>query len=493
MKRWQSLFILLISANLCADVLRPSVDIAETATTSIPATYTVPTIWATAYQVNVTLTNNTTAATSSWTSTFTLPANYVLSTHVTGGTFATSGQNVTVQNLASNGTIAAGGTVVYTMIIDMPLSAPTVINNLQAFANGGGAPTLAAPVLNAISNPAHANAYTVSWSTVPTATQYKLQESTNSSFANPTTIFTGSLNNFNVTGKTAGTYYYEVTASTSTATSPPSNIQSTTVGSTPPPPPPTGGIEHAAWYIDWTAWFTGPTYNIPTGVDTLNVFVGELTFDASGNPTLGGFGNLNPPQLDAFVAYCKAQNPPIAIKVSIGGGGGSYDNCWDVLTSSNIQAFAQAMVNYCHAHGLSGVDFDYEEFASAEQETLVGNLIRTFKTIDPTLHTSLCTNAGFSSWMPVIQTIFNAAMIAPNNCAVDRLYIMSYYDPLASEEAWVTQWANWAIQNYGFTPARISVGIDDFDAHAYDPVAFYNWAVSQGYSTVHWAYNPANP
>lgn len=496
MKRWLCLFMLLISVNLCADValhqrsgyiaeIKPS---AAATPTALAAAYTVTTVWATAYQVSVTLTNNTTAATTSWTSTFTLPAAYVLSTHVTGGTFTTSGQNVTVQNLASNGAIAANGTVTYTMIIDMPLSGQTVINNLQAIGNGGGAPTLAAPILSAISNPSNANTYTVGWNTVPTATKYTLQESTNSSFTNPTTIFSGSLTSFNVTGKTAGTYYYRVTASSATATSVPSNVQSTTVGTVP-----SAGIEHAAWYIDWTAWFFGPTYNIPTGVGTLNVFVGELTFDASGNPTLGGFGNLNPPELDAFVAYCKAQSPPIAVKVSIGGGGGSYDNCWDALTSSNIQAFAQGMVNYCHAHGLSGVDFDYEEFASAAQETLVGQLILAFKTLDPTLHTSLCTNAGFSTWMPVIQTIFNAAMIAPNNCAVDRLYVMSYYDPIASEEGWITQWANWAIQNYGFTPARISVGIDDFDAHAYDPVAFYNWAGSQGYSTVHWAYNPATP
>ena len=169
----------------------------------------------------------------------------------------------------------------------------------------------------------------------------------------------------------------------------------------------------------------------------LNVFVGELTFDSSGNPTLGGFGNMTLPQLSAFTAYCKAQVPPIAVKVSIGGSGGMYDNTWNTLTTANIPAFAQGMANFCHTYGLVGVDFDYEEYASAEQETLVGTLIKEFKAIDPTFQTSLCTNAGFGPnfpWQAVVQNILNAATIAPGNCAVDRLYVMSYYDPMTKKK-----------------------------------------------------------
>lgn len=254
-------------------------------------------------------------------------------------------------------------------------------------------------------------------------------------------------------------------------------------------------IEHSAWYIDWTSWFPGPTFVLPKDINMINVFVGELSFGIDGEPTLNGFGNLTP-QLSTFVAYCKSQNPSIAVKVSIGGGGGMYDRCWDRLTLANTQAFAEGMVAFCHKNGLAGVDFDYEAFASAEQETLVGTLIKQFKTLDPTLQASLCTNSGFGPhvpWQAAVKNILDAATVLSGECLVDRLYIMSYYNPIHKEQAWVDGWATWVIQNYGFTPARVSVGIDDFDAHAYDPEEFAAWAASKGYSTAHWAFDPARP
>ncbi len=262
-----------------------------------------------------------------------------------------------------------------------------------------------------------------------------------------------------------------------------------------PPAPVPGMIERGAWYIDWTSWFNGPPFNIPSDVNVINVFVGQITYGADGKPTLDGFGNLTS-ELDDFAKYCHAQVPPIAVKVSIGGSGGMYDRCWDRLTPTNVHDFAQGMADFCHKHGLDGIDFDYEEFASAEQEALVGNLIKQFKQIDPKFQTSLCTNAGFGPnfpWQQAVKTILDAALIGPGNCAVDRVYIMSYYDPLPTEQNWVLGWADWLIKNYGFTRSRVAVGIDDFDAHAYNPVDFRNWALSQGFSVEHWAYDPARP
>lgn len=64
---------------------------------------------------------------------------------------------------------------------------------------------------------------------------------------------------------------------------------------------------------------------------------------------------------------------------------------------------------------------------------------------------------------------------------------------MQDEQNWIIGWANWLEQYYGFTPARVSVGIDDFDAHAYDPIVFAAWAGSMGFSTSHWAFNPAHP
>jgi hypothetical protein len=351
---------------------------------------------------------------------------------------------------------------------------------------------LTAPVLNAISNPSGTNEYLISWNSVQKAQGYTLQESTSSDFTNAVTVYNGTETSFQAFGKALGTYYYRVNAFATNSTSPESNVESVAVTNVPP----SSGIEHSVWYIDWTSWFTGPPYIIPKSNDVLNVFVGSLMFDASGNPTIGEFGNLTSPQLTEFTAYCAAQQPPVRVKASIGGGGGSYDRCWDLLTESNVPAFAQGMVDFCHTYGLIGIDFDYEEFASTAQETLVGALIKNFKTIDPSLQTSLCTNAGFGPnypWQAVVKSILDAAMISPGNCALDRLYVMSYYNPIQDEQNWVLGWANWVEQNYGFNPARVSVGIDDFDAHAYDPVAFAAWAASNGFSTAHWAFDPAHP
>jgi len=256
------------------------------------------------------------------------------------------------------------------------------------------------------------------------------------------------------------------------------------------PTPLPGKIEHSCWYIDWTS----RDFPIPQGVTVVNIFVGTLTL-INGQPSLNGFGAMSLDDLDAFVQKCSAQNPPIAVRASVGGGGGSYDNCWDLLTQDNVGAFARGLADFCHTHGLRGIDFDYEEYKSQEQEILVGTLIREFKAIDSNLQTSLCTNAGFGPnypWQAVVKNIFDAAVDpATGKCAIDRLNIMSYYQPMDQEEAWVNGWSIYMQQNYGLSPSQIIVGIDDFDAKAYDIGAFSTWAASQGFSTGYWAWNPA--
>ncbi|NGX60332.1 MAG: hypothetical protein KR126chlam3_01505 [Chlamydiae bacterium] len=245
------------------------------------------------------------------------------------------------------------------------------------------------------------------------------------------------------------------------------------------------GIEHSCWYIDWTSWDTP----VPEGVDMVNIFVGKIDLD-NGNPTMGGFGNITPEKLDTFVKDCAAKN--VKVKVSIGGAGGMYDNCWDVLNEGNTQAFAQMMVAFCQQHNLAGVDFDYEELKSPEQEALVGQLIKEFRTLDPNLEASLCTNAGFDAWKGGVQTILDATS---NNgkSLLSRLYIMSYYDPLDQEEGFIAQWADWVKSSYGFTASQVTVGLDDFDANAYDIGEFAKWAGTNGFSTGYWAWNPATP
>lgn len=261
-----------------------------------------------------------------------------------------------------------------------------------------------------------------------------------------------------------------------------------------------GKIENGTWYVDWTSWNTP----VPQGVNAVNIFVGNMSLDANGKPTIGGFGTMsqNQAQMNAFIKSCHAAG--ISVKISLGGSGGSYDNTWDVLTSSNVQNFAQALANYCNTNGLDGVDFDCEEFTSAQdkpsQQALVGTLIKDFKTINPNFQTSLDTNAGFGTnfpWQGIVQNILNASLYTnpttgKTACGIDRVYIMAYFNTLSDEQGWVTGWANWLKTNYNFTPSQVTVGLDPA-AGAYDPNAFAAWAAKQGYSTSFWDYDPGNP
>ncbi len=252
------------------------------------------------------------------------------------------------------------------------------------------------------------------------------------------------------------------------------------------PTPTPGKIEHACWYVDWTSW----DFTIPEGVNMVNLFVGTLAI-VNGQPTVNGFGNMTLDKLDAFVKACQNHQPPIPVKISIGGGGGSYDNCWDLVTPDNVQAFAQGLVDFCHTHGVVGIDFDYEEQNKPQQQSLIGTLIKAFKAIDPSLQTSLCTNAGFGPnypWQAEVKNILDTAA-----GSLDRLYIMSYYNTLQDEEGWLDGWAAWAKQNYGMDPSQITVGIDDTDAKAYNIADISKFAGQRGYSTGYWYWNPATP
>lgn len=263
------------------------------------------------------------------------------------------------------------------------------------------------------------------------------------------------------------------------------------------PAPTAMQIQNGTWYLDWTSY----NYPIPKGVNAVDIFVGTMAPDAKGNPSVGGFGTLsqNPTTFANFIAGCKAAG--ITVNISIGGSGGSYDNTWDVLTSSNVQSYAQALANFCISNGISGVDFDCEEFTSATdkpaQQALVGTLIKDFKQINPNFQTSLDTNAGFGPnfpWQGIVQNIMNAAIYTnpttgKPTSGVDRVNIMAYFNSLSDEQGWVTGWATWLKQAYGLSPAQIGVGMDP-SSGAYSTTQFATWAAKQGYSTFLWNYDP---
>lgn len=85
-----------------------------------------------------------------------------------------------------------------------------------------------APNLNAIDNSDGDNVYTVSWVNQESATSFILQESTESTFAAPTVVYTGTGTNWTVGagGKTPGIYYYRVRGVNANGQSAWSNVRS---------------------------------------------------------------------------------------------------------------------------------------------------------------------------------------------------------------------------------------------------------------------------
>ena len=67
--------------------------------------------------------------------------------------------------------------------------------------------------------------YSLSWSSVPGATEYTLEEDENGIFPNPVVVYTGSELSVDITGKEDGTYYYRVKASNASGDSPWSSVE----------------------------------------------------------------------------------------------------------------------------------------------------------------------------------------------------------------------------------------------------------------------------
>jgi len=91
------------------------------------------------------------------------------------------------------------------------------------------------PTVDPIDNSGCDGNYTVSWSTVPGATEYTLEEDDNSSFSSPTTVYQGPATSTSISGNNPNTYYYRVRASSATCTSPWSSHRSVIVDDLTPP------------------------------------------------------------------------------------------------------------------------------------------------------------------------------------------------------------------------------------------------------------------
>ncbi len=89
--------------------------------------------------------------------------------------------------------------------------------------------TLGFPTLDAISNADEDGEYAVTWSAVPSATTYTLEESADGYFIAPTQLYHGPATQVDVTDQDPGTWYYRVRAHTATDSSPWSIRRTTSV------------------------------------------------------------------------------------------------------------------------------------------------------------------------------------------------------------------------------------------------------------------------
>ena len=94
-----------------------------------------------------------------------------------------------------------------------------------------------APVLSSISNEDADGNYVISWSAVPDATSYTLEEDDNPGFSSPTIRYTGTNVQFAITAQIAGTWYYQVRASNAVGDSSWSNQELVTVAAIASPTP----------------------------------------------------------------------------------------------------------------------------------------------------------------------------------------------------------------------------------------------------------------
>jgi len=144
----------------------------------------------------------------------------------------------------------------------------------------------AAPVLAPISNSSHADAYQTSWSAVPGAYGYTLEEDDNGSFSSPVTRYAGTALQYNVTGQPGGDWYYRVHAYNAAGDSLWSNTRATTVDPAALDSPILNPIDNADgdgdYLVDWSEVVSATSYALeesrdPYFSDPAVVYTGTAT------------------------------------------------------------------------------------------------------------------------------------------------------------------------------------------------------------------------
>src|SRR5256714_6585168 len=109
------------------------------AATGVTATFTKDSDWGSGYQAKYAITNGSSAAISSWTVAFDLPAGLTAGSYW-DATLTTSGQHVTAKNREYNGSVAPGASASFGFLVNGGSGAPTncTVNGGSCGGGGGG-------------------------------------------------------------------------------------------------------------------------------------------------------------------------------------------------------------------------------------------------------------------------------------------------------------------------------------------------------------------
>ncbi|WP_158883471.1 hypothetical protein [Rhodanobacter sp. L36] len=215
--------------------------------------------------------------------------------------------------------------------------------------NVDNAPTISAPALS------NNGSFTVSWSTFAGATGYNLQEQDNG--GTWTSILNGSSTASAITGKSNGSYSYEVQACSASACTPWSNIVTTTVLFIPVTPStltvPTTSTGTVA--VSWSASATASSYTLQHRLGTgawTSAYSGAATSASVSETTSGSYtyqveacnaGGCSAFKLSSAVAVTRPPTSAPVLTIPATSSTGSYSVSWGAVASSATYTLQEAV------------------------------------------------------------------------------------------------------------------------------------------------------